>query len=228
MRIAILGTGTVGQTLAGRLDELGHDVTIGTRDPEATRARASPGERGAPAFRVWQAEHPKVGLASFAAAVTPAELVVNATAGGASLAALAAAGAQNLEGKVILDLANSLDFSRGFPPSLLVANTDSLAEQIQRAHPAARVVKSLNTMNCRVMVNPAGVPGDHVVFVCGDDAAAKAAVEGVLRDLGWPQGAILDLGGLAAARGTEMLMPLWLSVMQKLGTPDFNFAIARA
>jgi predicted dinucleotide-binding enzyme len=228
MRIAILGTGIVGQTLAGRLDGLGHEVTLGTRDPEATRARATPGQSGTPAFSEWHAQHPGVRLATFAEAAGPADLIINATAGGASLGALTAAGAENLEGKVILDLANTLDFSRGFPPSLSVANTDSLAEQIQRAHPAARVVKSLNTMNCAVMVNPAGVPGDHLVFVCGDDAAAKATVEGLLRQLGWAQDAIFDLGGLAAARGTEMILPLWLSIMQKLGNADFNFAIARA
>ncbi len=228
MKIAILGTGVVGQTLAGRLDELGHEVTVGTRDPEATRARVTPGESGTSAFSVWHAEHPGVRLATFAVAAGLADLIINATAGGASLGALSAAGAENLEGKVILDLANTLDFSRGFPPSLLVANTDSLAEQIQRAHPAAKVVKSLNTMNCRVMVNPSGIPGDHLVFVCGDDAAAKVEVEELLRQLGWAQSAIFDLGGLAAARGTEMILPLWLSIMQKLGTAGFNFAIARA
>jgi predicted dinucleotide-binding enzyme len=228
VKIAVLGTGMVGQTLAGRLDELDHDVTVGTRDPEATRARATPGESGTPPFSVWQAEHPRVTLSTFATATEHADLIINATAGVASLGALAAAGAENLEGKVVLDLANTLDFSHGFPPSLSVANTDSLAEQIQRAHPTAKVVKSLNTMSCKVMVNPAGVPGDHLVFVCGDDTAAKVAVEGLLRQLGWAQGAILDLGGLGAARGTEMILPLWLSVMQKLGTADFNFAIARA
>jgi len=228
MRIAVLGTGMVGQTLAGRLEELGHDVTVGTRDPEAARARATPGESGTPAFSVWHAEHPRVRLATFAAAAEHADLIINATAGGASLGALTATGAENLDGKVILDLANTLDFSHGFPPSLSVANTDSLAEQIQRAHPTAKVVKSLNTMSCTVMVNPAGVPGDHLVFVCGDDAAAKAAVVELLRQLGWAQGAILDLGGLGAARGTEMILPLWLSIMQKLGTAEFNFAIARA
>jgi hypothetical protein len=228
MKIAVLGTGVVGQTLAGRLEELGHEVTVGTRDPEATGARVTPGESGTPAFSVWHAEHPEVKLATFAVAAGLSDLIINATAGGASLGALTAAGAENLEGKVILDLANTLDFSHGFPPSLSVANTDSLAEQIQRAHPASKVVKSLNTMSCAVMVNPAGVPGDHLVFVCGDDPAAKAAVEALLRELGWAQGAIFDLGGLAAARGTEMILPLWLSIMQKLGTADFNFAIARA
>jgi 8-hydroxy-5-deazaflavin:NADPH oxidoreductase len=228
VKIAVLGTGMVGQTLAGRLAALGHQVTVGTRDPEATLARAaSPEGAGTPAYSSWQAEHPAVRLATFGAAAEQAELIINATAGGASLQALASAGPANLDGKVILDVANSLDFSRGFPPSLSVVNTDSLAEQIQRAHPTARVVKSLNTMNCRVMVDPARVPGEHVVFVSGDDSDAKATVAGVLGELGWAPGAIWDLGGLSTARGAEMLMPVWLSIMQKLGSGDFNFAIAR-
>ena len=157
-----------------------------------------------------------------------AELIINATGGGVSLAALAVAGAANLDGKVILDVANTLDFSNGFPPSLSVVNTDSLAEQIQRTYPAARVVKSLNTMNCQVMVDPARVPGEHAVFVSGDDPAAKATVAELLSELGWPPSAIWDLGSLSTARGAEMILPLWLSIMRKLGGGEFNFAIARA
>lgn len=229
MKIAVLGTGIVGQTLAGRLSALGHQVTVGTRDPQATLARTeSPEGSDTPLLSVWQAAHPLVEIATFGAAAERGELIINATAGGVSLEALAAAGAANLEGKVILDLANSLDFSHGFPPSLSVVNTDSLAEQIQRAHPTARVVKSLNTMNCKVMVDPAGVPGDHVVFVSGEDPDAKATVAGLLVELGWAPGAIWDLGGLSTARGAEMILPLWLSIMRKLGGGDFNFAVARA
>jgi len=227
MKIAILGTGLVGQSLAGRLEALGHDVTIGTRDPEVTGARSTPGQWGTPSFSDWHAGHPRVRLATFAAAAGPADLIINATAGGASLGALSAAGAENLAGKVVLDVANPLDFSRGFPPSLSVANTDSLAEQIQRAFPTAKVVKSLNSMNCTVMVNPAGLPGEHLVFLCGDDAAAKQTVAALLEELGWAQAAIFDLGELTAARGMEMILPLWLSISQKLGTYEFNFAIAR-
>lgn len=229
MKIAVLGTGMVGQTLAGRLAELGHQVTVGTRDPGETLARTA--AAGGPAtlpFGAWHADHPRVRLASFAGAAAEAEVIINATAGGASLGALEAAGAADLSGKVILDLANALDFSRGFPPTLSVANTDSLAEQIQRAHPTARVVKSLNTMNCLIMVDPSRLPGDHVVFVAGDDADAKATVVTLLHGLGWADGSIFDLGGLAAARGTEMILPLWLAILQKLGNSDFNFAIARA
>jgi hypothetical protein len=229
VKIAVLGTGVVGQTLAGRLTALGHQVTVGTRHPEATMARTGLQEgSGPPTFSAWQAENPQVELATFDAATVQAELIINATGGGVSLEALAVAGAANLDGKVLLDVANTLDFSNGFPPSLSVVNTDSLAEQIQRAYPAARVVKSLNTMNCQVMVDPASVPGEHVVFVSGDDPAAKATVAELLRELGWPPSAIWDLGGLSTARGAEMLLPLWLSIMRKLGGGEFNFAIARA
>ena len=229
MKIAVLGTGVVGQTLAGRLAALGHQVTVGTRDPEATLARTAPEEGSdTPVFSAWQAENPQVELATFDGATVQAELIINATGGGVSLAALAVAGAANLDGKVILDVANTLDFSNGYPPSLSVVNTDSLAEQIQRTYPAARVVKSLNTMNCQVMVDPARVPGEHAVFVSGDDPAAKATVAELLSELGWPPSAIWDLGTLSTARGAEMILPLWLSIMRKLGGGEFNFAIARA
>ena len=229
VKIAVLGTGVVGQTLAGRLAALGHQVTVGTRDPDATLARTAPDEGSdTPDFSAWQVDNSQVELATFDGATVQAELVINATAGGASLEALAAAGAANLDGKVILDVANTLDFSNGYPASLSVVNTDSLAEQIQRAYPAARVVKSLNTMNCQVMVDPGSVPGEHAVFVSGDDPAAKATVAELLSELGWPPSAIWDLGSLSTARGVEMILPLWLSIMRKLGGGEFNFAIARA
>ena len=228
MKIAVLGTGIVGQVLAGRLAELGHDVTVGTRDPQATLARIEPGAFGTPAFGVWQVDHPAVKLSTFAEASSDAKLIVNATAGGASLGVLEAAGADNLAGKIILDVANPLDFSHGMPPSLSVVNTDSLSEQIQRAYPAARVVKSLNTINCSVMVDPSRIPGEHTVFVAGDDADAKASVVALLGEFGWSEDSILDLGGLVAARATEMFLPLWLSLMQKLGTAELNIKIVTA
>jgi predicted dinucleotide-binding enzyme len=228
MKIAVLGTGMVGQALAGRLAELGHDVVVGTRDVDATLARTEPDGMGHPPFATWHESHQGVRLATFADATADAELVVNATSGGASLQALEAAGAANLDGKVILDIANPLDFSNGFPPSLSVVNTDSLGEQIQRAYPGARVVKSLNTMNCLVMVDPSRVAGEHNVFVAGDDADAKATVTALLGEFGWPQARILDLGPLSSARGTEMFLPLWLSLMQAQGTGDFNIAVLKA
>jgi len=216
MKIAVLGTGMVGQAVATRLAELGHDVTMGSRDaanPKATDWAAGPGQRTA---------------ATFADAAASAELVVNATSGVATLEALAQAGADNLDGKVLLDIANPLDFSNGFPPSLSVVNTDSLGEQVQRAFPGAKVVKSLNTMNCEVMVDPARVGGgDHDVFVAGDDADAKTKVTVLLQGFGWAPEHIHDLGGIASARGAEMYLPLWLSLMGSLGSGNFNIKVVR-
>jgi predicted dinucleotide-binding enzyme len=220
MWTAVLGTGIVGQTLAGKLVGLGHDVVVGTRDPGASLKGESP-------FVTWHQQHAQVGVLALHDAAAHGELVINATSGTGSLAALEAAGAA-LDGKVLIDVSNPLDFSGGFPPILSVANTDSIAEQIQRAHPAARVVKSLNTMTAQVMVEPGRVPGEHHVFVAGDDADARATVTSLLGEMGWPEDRVLDLGGLRAARGLEMWLPLWLSLMQNLGTPDFNIEVRRA
>lgn len=225
MKIAVLGTGMVGQTLALKLHELGHEVTIGTRDVAAALANHTPNAYGLPGFGDWHAQHPEIAVARFAEAAASAELILNATQGGASLAALELAGAANLKGKVLLDLANPLDFSRGFPPSLSVCNTDSLAEQIQRAFPEARVVKSLNTMNCLVMVEPRRVSGRHSVFVSGNDGAAKAQVRELLQSFGWED--IIDLGDISSARGTEQLLPIWIRLWGALGTADFNLAVVR-
>jgi predicted dinucleotide-binding enzyme len=159
MRVAVLGTGMVGRAIAGKLSELGHEVVVGTRDPVTTLARQEPDFYGNPPFAAWQAEHPAVRLADLADAAAHGELVVNATAGGAALEALRLAGAGNLDGKVLVDVANPLDFSQGMPPSLSVVNTDSLGECIQREFPSARVVKTLNTVNASLMVNPGIVGG---------------------------------------------------------------------
>ena len=226
MKIAVLGTGTVGRTMAGRFADLGHQVTIGTRNPEATLARTDRDAMGNPPFPTWQAEHPDVRLATFAEAAEQAELVVNATNGGVSIDVLTQAGATNLAGKVLLDIANPLDFSQGFPPSLFVKDTDSLGEQIQRAFPDVTVVKSLNTMTAALMAEPAlAAGGDHSVFVSGDDEAAKQTVIDLLTSIGHTD--VIDLGDLSTARGTEMLLPIWLRLMGALGTPMFNFKIAR-
>lgn len=226
MRIAVLGTGTVGQTLAAAWASLGHDVVIGTRDPVASLARREPTSLGGPAFGVWAEDHPAVRVGTYAEAAEHGELVVNATSGQATLTVLESAGAGNLAGKVLLDVANPLDFSQGFPPTLTVKDTDSLAEQVQRAFPQARVVKSLNTMTAAVMVHPQAVgTGDTSVFVSGDDADAKAVVEALLRELGWRD--VIDLGDLSSARGAEMLLPLWLRLLGALGHPTFNVQVVR-
>ncbi|MEU4336896.1 NAD(P)-binding domain-containing protein [Micromonospora lupini] len=217
MRIAVFGTGSVGRTISARAAELGHQVTIGTRDVATTLA----GD-----YAAWTAEHPEVGLATQADAAAGAELVVNATSGSGSLPALTAAGAANLAGKVLLDIANPLDFSAGFPPTLTVQDTDSLAEQIQREFPQAKVVKSLNTLTAELMVRPRQLAdGAHSVFVSGDDAEAKRIVTGLLVSFGHTD--VIDLGDLSTARGTEMLLPLWLRLYGRLGTADFNLKVVR-
>jgi predicted dinucleotide-binding enzyme len=216
----------VGRALAGKLAAVGHEVVVGTRDPAATLARAEPDAQGTPPYARWQQEHPDVRLVALAEAGAHAELLVNATSGAASVGALTAAGVGEREGLVVLDVANPLAFTEG-GPALTVANTDSLAETLQRAFPTVRVVKSLNTVNSAVMVDPGRVPGQHVMFVAGDDAAAKATVTGLLGEFGWT-GRVLDLGGLRAARGMEMWVLLWLSLTQAVGTYDLNITVERA
>ncbi|MEU8004163.1 NAD(P)-binding domain-containing protein [Catellatospora sp. NPDC049111] len=226
MKIAVLGTGMVGQALAGRLAGLGHDVTVGTRDIAATMARAEPDGMGNPPYPAWAQAHPAVKLATFAQAAADAELIVNATSGAISLAALEAAGSDNLAGKVLLDIANPLDFSGGFPPTLFVKDTDSLGEQIQRAFPELKVVKTLNTVNADLMVDPRQLAdGDHTVFVSGDDADAKKTVTGLLESFGHRD--VIDLGDITSARGTEMLLPIWLRLFGALGNPMFNLKVVR-
>lgn len=225
MKFAVLGTGTVGRAIADRLDGLGHDVTVGTRDPQATLARGETDSLGNPPYAQWAAQHPGIGLASFGDAAEAAEVVVNATNGGASLEVLALAGADNLADKVLIDIANPLDFSQGMPPTLFVKDTDSLAEQIQRAFPAAKVVKTLNTLTAALMVRPETLGEGSSVFVSGDDAEAKATVTAVLHEFGHTD--VIDLGDLSTARGTEMMLPVWLRLWGALGTPLFNVKIVR-
>lgn len=225
MRIAVIGTGVVGRSVAGAFADHGHEVIVGTRDPEATLTRTEPDGSGNPPYAVWALDHPAVRLATFAEATADADLITNATEGGASLAALGAAGEANLAGKVIIDISNPLDFSQGFPPFLFVANTDSLAEQIQRTFPGARVVKALNTITAPLMANPEMVPGGFTLFVAGNDDDAKRVVSELLASLGHDD--VIDVGDLTAARGLEMHVALWLRVYATLGTPIFGFKVVR-
>ena len=204
----MIGTGAVGRTLTDGFRRVGHDVVVGTRDVEETRGRAE-----------W-AEEPA--LVTFGEAGDGADLVVNATGGNVSADAL---GQVDLDGKVVLDVANPLDFSQGFPPFLTVKDTDSLAEQLQRAFPAARVVKALNTVNAAVMVEPGRLPAETTMFLAGDDADARALVRGLLTDLGWVD--VVEFENLDAARGLEMWLPLWVRLMANLGTADFNLKLVR-
>ncbi len=217
MLIAVLGTGAVGRALSGRLSALNHQVALGTRDPVVTREKSE--------YAAWAADHPSVSLVTFSAAARDAELIVNATNGGATLEVLSQAGAANLAGKVLLDVSNPLDFSGGFPPSLSVANTDSLGEQVQRAFPDARVVKSLNTLNADLMIDPGALGESTSVFVSGDDPEAKAVVTGLLESFGHTD--VIDLGDLSTARGPEMWLALWVRLMGSLGTANFNLKVVR-
>ena len=227
MKIAILGTGVVGQTLAAKLAQLGHEVLIGTRDPVETMNRTAPGAYGQPPFSSWLQANPKVRPASYAEAAQHGEIVLNATNGMGTLDALQQAGERNLSGKILIDISNPLDFSKGMPPTLSVSNTDSLGEQIQRAFPQAKVVKTLNTITAALMVEPTLVAnGEHTIFVSGNDAAAKAQVREWLASwFGWKD--ILDLGDISTARGVEMYLPLWLRLWGATGTGMLNIRVVR-
>ena len=223
MKIAVLGTGIVGRTLAGRLRGLGHEVVMGTRDVAGTLAK----QKEDSPLTNWMKDHPDVPLKPFAAAASGSDMLVNCVGGLVSIAALEASGEASLNGKLLIDIANPLDFSQGMPPFLNPVNTDSLGEQIQKRFPELKVVKTLNTMNAHIMVDPSKVPGDHNVFVSGNDEGAKNEAKEILNSFGWKADQILDLGDITTARGTEMLLPVWLRLWQSLGTAEFNFHIQR-
>jgi hypothetical protein len=215
MKIAVLGTGMVGETLGSKLIQLGHEVTMGSRSKSHDKAAAWVEKSG-----------PLARQGTFADAAAAGELVLNCTLGSASLEALTQAGESNLAGKILWDLSNPLDFSKGMPPSLFVSNTDSLGEQIQRAFPSARVVKTLNTINCNLMVDAPSLPGDHTLFVCGNDEQAKRVTRELLSTwFGWRD--VIDLGDIRAARATESYLHLWLRLWGALQTPQFNLHIVR-
>jgi 8-hydroxy-5-deazaflavin:NADPH oxidoreductase len=216
MKIGVLGTGMVGQAIAQKLVALGHDVKMGSREAGNEKAVA------------WtKAAGPHASQGTFADAAGYGDIVFNCTNGGGALDALQAAGAANLRGKILVDVSNPLDVSKGMPPVLFAGNTDSLGERIQQAFPEAKVVKTLNTINCQLMVDPGRLAGgDHVVFMSGNDAGAKARVGEVLRGwFGWKH--VVDLGDITTARGPESYLPLWLRLWGALGTADFNIKIVR-
>lgn len=217
MKIGVLGTGIVGQVIATKLVALGHEVCMGSRTADNQAAREWADANGTRAAN-----------GTFSDAAAMGEVVFNCTSGGASLVALESAGGDNLVGKVLIDLANPLDFSGGMPPTLSVVNDSSLAEKIQEAFPQARVVKTLNTLNCQIMVEPSLLPGPHEIFVSGNDAAAKNTACELLYSFGWTPEQVIDLGDITTARGTEMYLPLWLRLFGAGGTPNFNVHIVRA
>jgi predicted dinucleotide-binding enzyme len=214
MRIGVLGTGAVGEALATRLVETGHDVVMGARSATNEKAAAWAGR-----------QQERAAAGSFADAAAHGEVVVNATGGTVSIAALTQAGADNLAGKVLVDVSNPMVPDSGFPPRLEPVGDDSIAETIQRAFPDARVVKTLNTVTADVMVDPTLLGGEHDVFVAGDDAEAKAVVTELLRGFGWPETAVRDLGGLIAARGLEMYLIFWIALRMSIGQNRFNVRV---
>jgi len=217
MKIAVLGTGMVGAAIGTALVQAGHEVAMGSRTADNESGTQWANSLGEAARCV-----------TFANAAAFGEIIFDCTNGANSLTALHSAGAGNLRGKILVHVANPLDFSNGMPPSLSICNTDSLGEQVQRAFPETRVVKALNTMNCDVMVDPSRVSGDHNLFLCGNDAATKAEVaDHLCAWFGWKPGNVIDLGDITAARGMEMFLPLWLRLWASLGSPHFNIQIAR-
>jgi 8-hydroxy-5-deazaflavin:NADPH oxidoreductase len=217
MKIAVLGTGMVGTAIATKLVTIGHHIMMGSRT-----ANNDAGQE-------WlRSVGGKAQCGTFADAAAFGEIVFNCTNGANALVALRQAGAANLRGKILIEVANPLDMSKGMPLSLTVCNTDSLGEQVQREFPNTRVVKALNTMNCEVMVQPSLVSGDHNLFLCGNDAEAKREVIDRLCEwFGWKKENIIDLGDISAARGMEMFLPLWLRLWSALGTGHFNIRVVR-
>jgi predicted dinucleotide-binding enzyme len=211
MKIGILGTGMVGAAIGTKLASQGHQVKMGSRSPRNEKAVAWAQSAGANAS-----------FGTFAEAASFGEVLFNCTKGDVSIEVIRSAGA-GVEGKALIDVANPLDFSKGMPPSMTICNTDSLGEQIQRAFPKAKVVKTLNTLNCQLMVNPAKLSEQTDVFVSGNDSAAKAQAVELLKGFGWNR--IHDLGDITTARGTEMWLPLWVRLMGTLKTADFNLRI---
>jgi len=213
-KIAILGTGTVGNAIGTKMIQLGHEVKMGSRTATNEKAAA------------WvKANGTKASQGTFADAASFGELIFNCTNGMATMEVMKLAGTINLKGKILLDISNPLDFSKGMPPSLFVCNTDSLAEQIQKAYPETKVVKTLNTMNCNLMVNAKNISSESDVFLCGNDADAKKKTIEVLNGFGWT--APIDLGDLTAARGMEMILPIWLRLYGNFKSPNFNFKIVK-
>ena len=215
MKVSVLGTGMVGHALATKLAALGHDVMMGARESGNEKARAWATANGA-----------KSG--SFQEAGAFGEVIFLATLGSATLDAAQMAGAENLSGKTVVDVTNPLDMSAGFPPTLMdnLVNKSSLGETLQKAFPDAKVVKTLNTMNCDIMVDPGRVPGEHDVFLCGNDEGAKKTVISLLNSFGWKDP--IDLGPIEAARGTEGMMNVWLRLYGALGHANFNYRIVQA
>jgi predicted dinucleotide-binding enzyme len=217
MKLAILGTGMVGSAIATKLVNIGHQIMMGSRTANSDAARQ------------WlRSIDGRAQIGTFADAAAFGDIVFDCTNGANALAALRSAGEKNLRGKILVQVGNPLDFSQGMPPMLTVCNTDSLGEQTQQEFPDVRVVKALNTVNCDIMIEPSRVPGDHDLFICGNDTEAKReAIERLCEWFGWKADNIVDLGDITNSRGTEMFLALWVRLWSVLGTPHFNIHVVR-
>ena len=213
MKIGILGTGMVGEALGTKFIKLGHAVMMGSRTANNEAAAKWAGANGASASQGTFANAARFGEMCFLCLKGDVEMDVVKSVGDAGFA-----------GKVVVDVSNPLDFSKGMPPTLLFCNTTSLGEEVQKAVPSAKVVKTLNIVNCEVMVDPAA-NGNPTMLVSGNDASAKEKVTALLKSMGWQD--IIDLGDIKTARGTEMLLPVWLSLMIKFGHPHFGFKVVK-
>jgi len=212
MEIGILGTGNVGQTIGSKLVQLGHSVMLGSRDAAKPRAIAWANDEGPHALH-----------GTFRNAAEFGEIIFNCTLGAATLDALRQAGAENLNGKILIDVSNPIDYSTD-KFTLTVCNTDSLGEQIQRTYPEARVVKTLNTVNCNMMVEPNKLPGRTNVFLSGNDPDAKETVMKILREwFRWKS--VIDLGDISTSRGVEMYMALWTNLKQVIPAERINIKV---
>ena len=225
--IGILGTGVVAQTIAAKLNELGYSITMGTRDVAKTLAFTERNQYGGPPFAEWHQQHKLIKLGTFSDAAKFGDIIINCIKGDAALETLKPLGADTVRNKTIIDISNPLDFSKGMPPSLVPewTNTNSLGEEIQATLPGANVVKTLNIVNCEVMVDAKKSGGDPTMFIAGNNAQAKEEVKKILRQFAWTD--IIDLGDISGARGMEMLLPIWLRVWGATRNGYFGFKIVR-
>lgn len=224
MNITVLGTGVVGRSHAAKLAERNYSVALGTQNVEKTLKETQTDSMGNIPLSKWLEHRERVSLKTFSDAAQTSDLIINALRGDISVDVLTSI-KEYLDGKTLIDIANPLDFSNGFPPSLSVCNTNSLGEQIQQALPETRVVKIFNTMNASLQTNPTILSGgDHTLFLAGNDMDAKQeAIRLAQEEYGWKH--IIDLGDIANARGMEMSLPLWLRIFGALGTAMFNYKI---
>jgi predicted dinucleotide-binding enzyme len=211
-RVGVLGSGEVGRRLAAGFHSRGHDVMIGTRDPDT------------PELRAWlSGEGAGIQAGSLAQTAAHGELLVVAVLGNAAEQAIAAADPGNFRGKVVIDAMNPLDFSSGFPPRLSISGEDSLGERVQRALPDARVVKAFNTIGNPYFVDPSFAEGKPTMLIAGNDEDAKRTVEDVLADFGWPEP--VDIGGIEGSRELEAICIAWVKIGGARGAWDHGFKV---